>query len=54
MFPWDYDMRGTTWATTEETWSEPLHFGVGNTITPGTFFSGLIDDIRIYEQAVSP
>ena len=31
-----------------------LHLGAGSTLTPGTFFSGLIDDIRIYGQAVSP
>jgi len=31
-----------------------LYFGTGSTLTPGTFFSGLIDDIRIYNRAVSP
>jgi N-acetylneuraminic acid mutarotase len=31
-----------------------LHFGVGSTLTPGTFFSGLIDDVRIYNRAVTP
>ncbi|MBL7185753.1 MAG: PD40 domain-containing protein [Phycisphaerae bacterium] len=31
-----------------------LHFGAGSTLTPGTFFSGLIDDVRIYNRAVSP
>ncbi|MHC4072456.1 MAG: LamG-like jellyroll fold domain-containing protein [Planctomycetota bacterium] len=31
-----------------------LYFGVGSALTPGTFFSGLIDDVRIYNRAVSP
>jgi len=31
-----------------------LYFGVGSTLAPGTFFSGLIDDIRIYNRVVSP
>jgi len=31
-----------------------LNFGVGSTLAPGTFFSGLIDDIRIYNRAVRP
>ena len=31
-----------------------LYFGTGKTMEPGTFFSGLIDDIRIYNRAVSP
>ena len=31
-----------------------IYFGVGSTLAPGTFFSGLIDDIRIYNRAVSP
>jgi len=31
-----------------------LYFGTGSTLAPGTFFSGLIDDIRIYNRAVSP
>jgi len=31
-----------------------LYFGVGSTLTPGTFFSGLIDDVRIYNRAVAP
>jgi len=31
-----------------------FYIGVGNTMAPGTFFSGLIDDIRIYNRAVSP
>ena len=31
-----------------------LYFGVGSTLAPGTYFWGLIDDIRIYNRAVSP
>jgi len=31
-----------------------LYFGVGSTLAPGTFFSGLIDDIRIYDRVVAP
>ena len=31
-----------------------LYIGVGKNYAPGTFFSGLIDDIRIYNRAVHP
>jgi len=31
-----------------------LHFGTGSALAPSTFFSGLIDDIRIYNRAVRP
>jgi len=31
-----------------------LYFGAASTLTPGTFFSGLIDDVRIYNRAVCP
>ncbi|MFC1633431.1 kelch repeat-containing protein [Planctomycetota bacterium] len=31
-----------------------LYIGTGKLMTTGTFFSGLIDDIRIYNRAVSP
>ena len=31
-----------------------LYFGVGSTLASGTFFSGLIDDVRIYNRVVSP
>jgi hypothetical protein len=37
-----------------ETEEGGLYFGVGSILAPGTFFSGLIDDIRIYNRAVSP
>ena len=30
-----------------------LYIGVGKTLETGTFFSGLIDDVRIYNQALS-
>jgi hypothetical protein len=31
-----------------------LYIGAASTLAPGTFFSGLIDDIRIYDRAISP
>jgi N-acetylneuraminic acid mutarotase len=31
-----------------------LYFGAGCTLAPGSFFSGLIDDVRIYNRAVNP
>jgi hypothetical protein len=31
-----------------------LYIGAGNTLTPGTLWSGLIDDVRIYHRAVKP
>jgi hypothetical protein len=31
-----------------------LHIGAGSTLAPGTFWSGLIDDVRIYDRAVTP
>ena len=31
-----------------------LYIGTGKMMQPGTYFSGLIDDIRIYNRAVSP
>jgi 7,8-dihydropterin-6-yl-methyl-4-(beta-D-ribofuranosyl)aminobenzene 5'-phosphate synthase len=34
--------------------SEGLHIGAGTTLDPDTFFSGLIDDVRIYNRAVRP
>jgi hypothetical protein len=37
-----------------ESSSNGLFFGVGSAMAPGTYFSGLIDDIRIYNRAVSP
>ncbi|MHC4297907.1 MAG: LamG domain-containing protein [Planctomycetota bacterium] len=31
-----------------------LYIGCGKNMQPGTYFSGLIDDVRIYNRAVSP
>jgi hypothetical protein len=31
-----------------------LYLGVGSTLTPGSYWSGLIDDVRIYNRAVKP
>lgn len=31
-----------------------LQIGAGSTLAPGTFFSGLIDDVRVYNRAVKP
>jgi N-acetylneuraminic acid mutarotase len=30
-----------------------LYIGAGNNLEPGSFFSGLIDDVRIYDQAIT-
>ncbi len=31
-----------------------LYNGTGNAMAPGTYFSGLIDDVRIYNRVVIP
>jgi hypothetical protein len=31
-----------------------LYIGCGKAMEPGTYWSGLIDDVRIYNRAVSP
>jgi N-acetylneuraminic acid mutarotase len=31
-----------------------LHLGTGSTLAAGTFWSGLIDDVRIYDRVVTP
>ncbi|MHC4463466.1 MAG: LamG-like jellyroll fold domain-containing protein [Planctomycetota bacterium] len=31
-----------------------IYIGTGKAMAAGTFFSGLIDDVRIYNRAVSP
>jgi murein tripeptide amidase MpaA len=31
-----------------------LHLGAGSTLAPGTFWSGWIDDVRLYHRAVKP
>jgi len=33
---------------------EGLNIGCGPDMTPGTYWSGLIDDVRIYDRAVKP
>jgi hypothetical protein len=39
-------------------WAVPsdggLHIGAAENLAPGTFFTGLIDDVRIYNRAVKP
>ena len=37
-----------------EAGDEGLYIGAGSGLEPGTFWSGLIDDIRIYDRVVSP
>jgi hypothetical protein len=31
-----------------------LRFGAGATLDPGSFFSGLLDEVRIYNRAIVP
>jgi hypothetical protein len=31
-----------------------LHIGTGQGMEPGAFWSGLIDDVRVYNRAVRP
>ncbi len=31
-----------------------LYIGAGSTLAPGSFRSGLVDDVRLYNQAVKP
>jgi Concanavalin A-like lectin/glucanases superfamily/WD40-like Beta Propeller Repeat len=31
-----------------------LYLGVGSTLAPGSYWSGLIDDVRLYDRAVKP
>ena len=33
---------------------EGTYTGAGGNLKPGPFFSGLIDDVRIYNRAVTP
>jgi hypothetical protein len=55
--------KGNTWSFTTtdfslvdslEGSSNGLSIGTGNAMAPGTYFSGLIDDIRIYDRVVRP
>lgn len=34
--------------------SGPLHIGCGSDMTAGSFWAGMIDDIRIYDRAIDP
>ena len=34
--------------------SKSLYIGTGKNMQPGTYFSGLIDDVRIYNRVVTP
>ncbi len=43
------DMQGSLVSS-----SNGLYIGAGKGMQPGTYWSGLIDDIRIYNRAVSP
>jgi len=31
-----------------------LYFGAGSNLTAGSFWTGLIDDVRIYNRAITP
>lgn len=52
--------KETLWRDTEDARdnldisSNGLYFGTGKAMEPGTFWSGLIDDVRIYNRAVRP
>jgi len=46
--------RDTTPLSSLEGVQGGLYLGVGSTLAPGSFFSGLIDDVRIYNRAVEP
>jgi len=37
-----------------ESSNSSLYIGTGKAVEPGTFWSGLIDDVRIYKRAVTP
>ena len=37
-----------------EGFSGGFYIGVGNDYAPGSLFSGLIDDVRIYSRAIKP
>ena len=37
-----------------EGFSSGFYFGVGNDYAADTFFSGLIDDVRVYSRAIRP
>ena len=41
-------------ATNLESASGGLYIGAGSDLEPGAFWSGLIDDVRIYNRALTP
>jgi len=43
------DIQGAVTSATGE-----LTLGCGSSRAPGTFFAGLLDDVRVYNQAVRP
>jgi hypothetical protein len=51
----DVEVARDTAANLEATGAgEGLYIGAGSSLEPGTFWSGLIDDVRIYNRVVSP
>jgi hypothetical protein len=34
--------------------AEGSYIGAGKNLEPGSFFSGIVDDVRIYDRAVTP
>ena len=45
---------GMAYRTTKTSSSTGLYLGVGNKHSNGSFWSGLIDVVRIYNRAVKP
>jgi len=43
------DMQGSLGSS-----SNGLYIGAGKAMAPGTYFWGLIDDVRIYNRAITP
>ena len=50
----DIEVARDTAATNLESASGGLYIGAGSDLEPGTLWSGLIDDVRIYNRAVRP
>ena len=48
------DSRNTIEVTRSDKTDNGLYIGTGKAMEPGSFFSGLIDDVRIYNRAVRP
>jgi len=49
----DIEVARDTAASLKPSWGG-LYIGAGKGLEPGTFWKGLIDDVRIYDQAVQP